>query len=167
MLSWSHWEAMHGIGAVVSSPLGLAYSEHRSADAELTEVPSGLWGKEADTVAEKTQAVSAFLLLLLAQLSSAQLLIFNLSLHLTCFVFAFTAIWKIETNAPSLAKLTDVDWKKKRWRKYSLGLSFESVNPVNSQGTALWNRRQWFLLYGNGKEPTTIKVSLFKNNAFT
>lgn len=101
-------------------------------------------------------------------LCSTQLLIFNLFLHRTCFVFAFTAIWKIETNAPSLAKLTDVDWgKKKRWRKYSLGLSFESVNPINSQGTALWNRSQWFLLCGSGKEPTTLKVSLFKNNAFT
>ena len=61
---------MHGVGAVVSSPLGLAYSEHSSADAEPAEVPSGLRGKEADTVAEKTQ-VSAFPPLLSAQLSSA------------------------------------------------------------------------------------------------
>lgn len=103
---------MHGVGAAVSSPLGLAYSEHRSADAEPTEVPSGLRGKGRQTQWQKRPKQS-LVFHPSSPLSSAQLLIFNLFLHRTCFVFAFTAIWKIETNAPSLAKLTDVDWEKK------------------------------------------------------
>lgn len=98
-------------------------------DDEQTEVPSGLGGKEAATVAENTQAESGILPglppLLLAQLSSLDLI---------------SSLIRLVSSSPSLPYGRQKQTYRCRLRgkivkKIFFQFSFKSVNPVNSQGT--------------------------------